>query len=101
MPLRCRNWKLEGSLDGETWTVLRAHENDISASLSSALLIASAWIVTALRGKGATATWTIQTDKEFRIFRVTSTGLNSSGHFRNVAVSGFELCALSLFVCRC
>ena len=38
-----RNWKLEGSLDGETWTVIRKHNNDES-----------------LRFKGQSYTWSLR-----------------------------------------
>ncbi|XP_022785923.1 BTB/POZ domain-containing protein At2g30600-like isoform X2 [Stylophora pistillata] len=60
-----RHWKLEGSLDGSNWEVLKKHEDDKKLSRPS---------------ENFTATWSI--DREvgaFRFFRIVQTGENSSG----------------------
>lgn len=71
-----RNWKLEGSLDGSNWEVLKNHEND--TKLCRPL-------------KHFTATWSI--DREvgaFRYFRIVQTGENSSNKY-GINLSGIEL----------
>lgn len=71
-----RNWVFQGSVDGATWTTLRAHKED-----------------TTLNGKGAAATWALQDVPEqgyFSHFRVFQTGPNSNKHFY-LPISGFEL----------
>ena len=57
------NWELQGSLDGQTWQTLRAHQDD--TSLLPQAMSTAAWPVDA----GAQA---------FRHFRVLQTGLNSA-----------------------
>jgi hypothetical protein len=60
-----RNWNLEGSLDGNTWTILSRHVDD-----------------TSLNGSGATARWTISDPTllvPFQFFRIFQTGLDSNG----------------------
>ena len=70
-----RNWELQGSLDGQSWQTLRAHQSD--SSLSSQPMSTAAWPVDA----GAQA---------FRHFRVLQTGVNSSGHHQ-LMCAGIEL----------
>jgi len=77
-----RTWKLEGSTNGEEWTLLRDHINDEH-----------------LDGKGSTHTWTIHGGdiqtvarqcQPMRYLRITQTGENSNRH-HYLALSGFEL----------
>jgi hypothetical protein len=69
-----RNWLLEASFDGHSWTTLRAHKDD--ASLSH---------------KGAVATWELRCKgARYRVFRIRQTGLNSNNHLYN-SLSGFEV----------
>ena len=60
---KLRSWELQGSLDGQTWQTLRAHQNDTSLPLQA--MSTAAWSVDA----GAQA---------FRHFRIYQTGANSS-----------------------
>ena len=72
---KLRNWELQGSLNGQTWQTLRAHQGD--ESLASQSMSTAAWPVNA----GAQA---------FRHFRILQTGANSSGnHF--LKCTGIEL----------
>ena len=72
---KLRNWELQGSLDGQTWQTLRAHQRDMS--LSSRSMSTAAWPVDA----GAQA---------FRHFRILQTGVNSTNmHF--LMCTGIEL----------
>ena len=73
-----RHWRLEGSVDGERWTLLREHVNDES-----------------LNAKGKAVTWIIDVNvpgcaRAYRMFRVTQTGENSNKH-HYLACSGWEL----------
>ena len=69
-----RHWRLEGSVDGVTWTTLRAHSNDTSISLAS-----------------PSAYWPIDyATGAFSRFRIRQTSKNSSG-YDNLAASGFEI----------
>ena len=73
-----RHWRLEGSVDGERWTLLREHVNDES-----------------LNSKGKAVTWMIDVNvpgcaRAYRMFRVTQTGENSNKH-HYLACSGWEL----------
>jgi len=72
---KLRNWELQGSLDGQTWQMLRVHPGD--SSLSSQPMSTAAWPVDA----GARA---------FRHFRILQTGTNSTG-FHNLMCTGIEL----------
>ncbi|KNC51157.1 uncharacterized protein AMSG_06508 [Thecamonas trahens ATCC 50062] len=69
-----RNWDLQGSTDGVTWSVLRRHVNDSS-----------------LNGPFDTATWPIDdVSTPYRYFRILQSGHNSSR--RNfLLLCGFEL----------
>merc|ERR1712130_353572 len=71
-----RNWRFEGSNDGQKWTVIMEHKNDDK-----------------LKGRGQIATWTISppNNKHFYSkFRIYMTGTNSNGqHY--LALSGFEV----------
>ena len=72
---KLRNWELQGSLNGQTWQTLRAHQGD--ESLASQSMSTAAWPVNA----GAQA---------FRHFRILQTGANSSGiHY--LKCTGIEL----------
>jgi len=69
-----RNWRIEGSLDGESWTVLREHHNDES-----------------LRFKGQSYTWQLRNiDGYYSMFRLFQFDKNSNNHYY-LACSGFEL----------
>jgi len=71
-----RNWRLEGSLDGRTWKVLKKHENDRGLKEPFPYY---------------TATWSVDGDLgAFRYFRIFQTGKNSSGRF-SIFLSGIEL----------
>eukprot|EP01083_Nonionella_stella_P224105 798025_1 len=75
-----RNWVLEASLDGRSWTQLRHHRND-----STIVRINQA------------AMWALPSSSErYRIFRIRQTGINSNKH-HYLALAGFELYG-SLFV---
>eukprot|EP01124_Arcella_intermedia_P004022 TRINITY_DN12271_c0_g1_i1.p1 TRINITY_DN12271_c0_g1~~TRINITY_DN12271_c0_g1_i1.p1 ORF type:complete len:238 (-),score=45.68 TRINITY_DN12271_c0_g1_i1:11-724(-) len=71
-----RNWDLQGSVDGTSWTTLRRHHKDDS-----------------LNGKYSLCTWSIKRPpnvRPCRYFRIIQTGHNSSN--RNfLVVSFFEL----------
>lgn len=68
-----RNWDFQGSCNGNDWTLLRRHTNDCS-----------------LDAPFATNTWSIETDKAYRFFRILQTGHNSANH-NFLVVSGIEL----------
>ena len=63
---KVRNWRLEGSKDGSSWTCLREHVND--ASLAATAFSVAAWPI-----ENASAA-------VFRHFRVFQTAENSSGN---------------------
>ena len=70
------NWRLEGSLDGRTWTMLKNHEDDHGLKKDRSY---------------CTCTWAIDGDSNaFRYFRIFQTGKNSSGRF-GIFLSGIEL----------
>lgn len=72
-----RNWRLEGSKDGATWTALTTHSND-----------------TSLREPGSTGTWPVDPpadERGWRWFRLIMTGPNSSGSNSYLSLSGIEL----------
>ena len=73
---KLRNWELQGSLDGQTWQTLRAHEGD--TSLSSRPMSTAAWPV----DTGAQA---------FRHFRIQQMNVNSSGNRHHLMCAGIEL----------
>ena len=69
-----RSWKLEGSMDGNSWITLMNHENDST-----------------LNKKGQAHTWNVPNCNEFyRFFRIYLTGQNSNNH-NYLACSGLEL----------
>ena len=73
-----RHWRLEASMDGERWTLLREHINDES-----------------LNARGKAVTWMIDVNvpgcaRAYRMFRVTQTGENSNKH-HYLACSGWEM----------
>ena len=64
-----RHWVFEGSSDGEQWTLLRKHSNDLT-----------------LNKRGQTHTWdTPNVDAYFSRFRVRMTGKNSYDTWRSYA----------------
>ena len=70
------NWRLEGSVDGREWTVLKNHENDRGLRELKPY---------------CTCTWTIDGNSNaFRYFRIVQTGMNSSKKF-GIFLSGIEL----------
>ena len=73
---KVRNWRLEGSTDGSSWTCLREHVND--SSLAETAFSVAAWPI-----ENASAA-------VFRHFRVFQTAKNSSGH-DNLTCAGIEL----------
>jgi len=69
-----RSWRFEGSNDGRTWDVLRAHYNDA-----------------ALNKKGATHTWAINdANQPYRLLRIVQTGVNSNNN-HYLSCSGLEV----------
>ena len=74
-----RNWRLEGSVYGCKWTVLKNHDNDHGLG------------ETKTHGKYYTCTWAIDGhSKAFRSFRIFQTGKNTSGSL-GIFLSGIEL----------
>lgn len=73
-----RNWLLQGSKDGSTWTTLSTHVDDKS-----------------LVEPGSTATWPINcaTDDSvwYRHIRIQQNGRNASGQTHYLSLSGFEI----------
>eukprot|EP00729_Bicosta_minor_P019565 gene19565-biopygen26281 len=74
------HWRLEGSNDDSTWTLLKTHAND-----------------QALPAQGySTASWPIEAAADgasYRYFRIFQTGKDSSGH-DFLACAGIELYGL-------
>ncbi|XP_068752246.1 E3 ubiquitin-protein ligase HECTD1-like [Montipora capricornis] len=71
-----RNWRLEGSLDGHTWKILRKHDNDRGLKDPYPYY---------------TCTWSVDGKLgAFRYFRIFQTDKNSSGRF-GIFLSGIEL----------
>ncbi|XP_020807328.1 E3 ubiquitin-protein ligase HECTD1 [Drosophila serrata] len=74
-----RNWLLQGSKDGLTWTTLSAHTDDKS-----------------LIEPGSTATWPITCPASddtirYRHIRIQQNGRNASGQTHYLSLSGFEI----------
>ena len=69
-----RNWELQGSADGAFWTTLRRHVDDVGLADVA----------------GATATWSLESDRAWRHLRVMQTGPNSSGN-NFLCLSGLEV----------
>ncbi|KAH8341323.1 hypothetical protein KR059_002696 [Drosophila kikkawai] len=74
-----RNWLLQGSKDGLTWTTLSAHADDKS-----------------LIEPGSTATWPItcaalDDSIRYRHIRIQQNGRNASGQTHYLSLSGFEI----------
>eukprot|EP00729_Bicosta_minor_P032581 gene32581-biopygen15401 len=77
---KLRHWRLEGSNDDSTWTLLKTHAND--AALPSQ--------------KYSTASWPIEAAADgasYRYFRIIQTGENSSG-YNYLMCAGIELYGL-------
>lgn len=75
---KLRNWELQASLDGASWTVLRRHEQD--TSLSDTINSEAAWPVN-------------ETPVAYRYFRILQFGPNSEpgANKHTLACTGFEL----------
>jgi hypothetical protein len=71
-----RNWRLEGSNDNSTWTVLKNHTNDQEIANQSRAV--AAWAVTP------------PTDEGFRYFRILQHGANAGGT-NHLCCKGIEL----------
>ncbi|XP_022785890.1 myosin-9-like isoform X2 [Stylophora pistillata] len=72
-----RNWRLEGSLDGRTWKLLRKHENDRGLKEPYPYY---------------TATWCVDGELgAFRYFRIFQTAKNSSGRHNISSVDSATL----------
>ncbi|XP_068752676.1 golgin subfamily A member 6-like protein 7 [Montipora capricornis] len=68
------NWRLEGSLDGYTWAILKEHKDDSE-----------------LKAHPYSYTWSVNGELgAFRYFRIYQTGKNSSDK-HNIFLSGIEL----------
>lgn len=82
-----RNWLLQASKDGVSWTTLFAHTDD-----------------TSLNEPGSTATWPIEcSDDErqgWRHIRIQQTGKNASGQTHYLSLSGFEIYGSVTGVCE-
>jgi hypothetical protein len=68
-----RSWKFEGSMDGQSWTVLDSHTNDAT-----------------LQGAGSIAVFCISQEMEVGMVRLWQTGKNSSSN-DHLLLSGLEL----------
>ena len=83
----CIDWELQGSQDGQHWTLVKQHNNDTSL-LAGATLAPS-------KGSSANASarvaWQVQPAQHFRYFRILQTGPNASAMFGQVAGSN-RLC---------
>ncbi|XP_050321307.1 E3 ubiquitin-protein ligase Ufd4 isoform X1 [Bactrocera neohumeralis] len=81
-----RNWMLQGSKDGITWTTLVTHTDDKS-----------------LVEPGSTATWPIVCAPDemhgFRHIRVQQNGRNASGQTHYLSLSGFEIYGRVVSIC--
>ena len=69
-----RNWNLEGSNDGNDWTVIKKHTNDTALD----------------GGTFETATWMVEENEYFNQFRIFVTGKTGSNDWQ-LACSGIEL----------
>jgi hypothetical protein len=81
-----RNWELQGSVDEQTWVVLRTHEDD--EAIGTAALSTAGWAVERCAGGaggGAGVTF-----GAFRHFRIQQTGLDAS-NMNHLCCSGIEL----------
>lgn len=78
---KLRTWELQGSDDGENWTVLRRHDNDRALGNEA----------------NSTASWPLDTaGQEFRHFRIQQKNENSTGqHF--LTCGGIELYGRATF----
>uniref|UniRef100_W8ARD3 E3 ubiquitin-protein ligase n=1 Tax=Ceratitis capitata TaxID=7213 RepID=W8ARD3_CERCA len=81
-----RNWMLQGSKDGATWTTLVTHNDDKS-----------------LVEPGSTATWPIVCSPDemqgFRHIRIQQNGRNASGQTHYLSLSGFEIYGRIVSIC--
>lgn len=68
-----RDWTFSGSNDNSTWTVLHQQAN------------------TAFSRRKESKTWLVDGKESFRFFRVLQKGLNASGMYPYLWISGFEL----------
>jgi len=69
-----RNWRFEGSCDGDTWNIIKEHRNDSS-----------------LNFKGQSYTWYLKNvNQYYQMFRIFQFDKNSNQHYY-LACSGFEI----------
>jgi len=68
-----RNWRFEGSLDGNKWVVIREHRND-----------------TSLNTKSQPHTWRVEAEGYYSKFRILQFDKNSNHHLY-LALSGMEI----------
>ena len=68
-----RNWVLEGSVDMETFQILKEHNDDRK-----------------LFGRAGTATWKLDVKERYRYFRIRQCGRNSSND-SHLVLGGFEI----------
>ncbi|XP_037958310.1 E3 ubiquitin-protein ligase Ufd4 isoform X2 [Teleopsis dalmanni] len=82
-----RNWMLQGSKDGVTWTTLVTHTDDKS-----------------LVEPGSTSTWPIvcapDENQGFRHIRIQQNGRNASGQTHYLSLSGLEIYGRIVSVCE-
>ena len=74
---RLRDWELQGSNDGQTWTMLRRHANDTQLAVTS--MSEAAWSIEPIADGIA-----------YRHFRIFQTGQNSGGT-NHLMCAGIEL----------
>ena len=81
------NWRLEGSVDGCKWTVLKNHNNDRGLAEDKS------------HSTYCTCTWAIDGNfNAFRYFRIFQTGKNTASTF-GIFLSGIELYGVLVEIC--
>jgi len=71
-----RNWRIEGSNDGNQWQILKNHVNDSSLAATAS----------------STASWAIDNQQNFfSYFRILQHGPTVSGNYNNLMMSGLEI----------
>jgi hypothetical protein len=87
-----RNWQLEGSSDGASWTTLRSHENDealTEAGSSHTWRLDAA--ATGSESGGAAAAAGGEIGAAYRYLRIRITGPNWNPGSHYISLSGFEI----------
>ena len=77
-----RSWQLQGSKDGVNWVNIKEHVGDEK-----------------LGEPGSTATWTLETEAEYRHVRIQQMGKNASAQTHYLSLSGFEIYGKVTGVC--